>query len=400
MEKHMKNWKQLLLTASVTAIAASALVTAQTLSRSTGEAGGTGKYTLPTPQTGTVQSGTVPGEPMKTLSIPASWNHPWQDGWNDPTNPRPEYKPNDTPLGSGPYKAILATEPGAEELVAYYPANLSALGTAKLPVLVWGNGSCTYNGNKYRHLLTDVASYGYFVLAGGRMNPNGGANETTFIRSNNALRNPMAPPAPAAPAAAAAPAGGRAGGAAAAAAAPDAVSNTSRSVTVETLSQGIDWAIAENKKQGGKFFNRLDTQNIAVMGHSCGGGLASSFGNDPRVKVLAFWNSGGNAARVAEITKPTLISPGDPRFDTAYWGANATYKALRSTATPVVFAWRANMTHLGTFRTVNGGLESVVLRAWLDYQLKGDRQAAKMFMGDDCDLCKTAGWQVESRHLK
>ena len=65
---------------------------------------------------------------MKTLTIPASWNNPWQDGWNDPTNPRPAYVPNSTPLGSGPYKAILATEPGAEELVAYYPADLVALG--------------------------------------------------------------------------------------------------------------------------------------------------------------------------------------------------------------------------------------------------------------------------------
>jgi dienelactone hydrolase len=334
---------------------------------------------------------------MKTLSIPASWNNPWQDGWNDPTNPRPAYMPNETPLGSGPHKAILASEPGAEELVAYYPANLAALGATKLPVLVWGNGSCTFNGNKYRHLLTDVASYGYFVLAGGRMNPNGGANETTQIRSNNALRNPMAPPAPAAPAATPAAAGR---GAAPARAAPDAVANTSRSVTVETLSHGIDWAIAENKKAGGKFFNRLDTQNIAVMGHSCGGGLASNFGNDPRVKTLAFWNSGGNAARAAEITKPTLISPGDPRFDTAYWGANATYKVLRKSSTPVAFAWRANMTHLGTFRTVNGGLESVVIRAWLDYQLKGDRNAARMFIGDDCVLCNTPGWQVESRNLK
>jgi hypothetical protein len=171
-------------------------------------------------------------------------------------------------------------------------------------------------------------------------------------------------------------------------------------VTVEVLSHGIDWAIAENKKAGGKFFNRLDTANIAVMGHSCGGGLASNFGNDARVKTLAFWNSGGSADRVAQITKPTLISPGDPRFDTAYWGANNTYKALRNSQVPVVFAWRANMTHLGTFRTVNGGLESVVIRAWLDYQLKGDRQAATMFIGDDCGLCKAPGWQVESRRLR
>lgn len=374
----MRILKKILLSVGVSCALVSGVVIAQSTSQ-----GVASRYSLPTPVSGTMEYGTVPGEEMQTLTFPASWNRPWQDGWLDPTNPRPAYMPNDTPLGSGPYKAILTSEPGAEDLVAYYPANLAALGDSKLPVLIWGNGSCTFNGNKYRHLLTDVASYGYFVMGGGRMNPNGGGNETTQIRSNNGLRDPMAErtPAPAQPAAAA----------------PNPTPRTR--VTVDTLSHGIDWVIAENQREGSRFFNRLDTDNIAVMGHSCGGGLAANFGSDPRVKTLGLWNATGNAELAAGITKPTLIAPGDPRFDVLYWAGNETYKVLRKTSTPVAFIWRANMTHLGTFRTENGGLESPIIRAWLDYQLKGDRQAASMFVGDDCILCNTPGWQVESRNL-
>jgi hypothetical protein len=80
----------------------------------------------------------------------------------------PYFKP-DYPLGSGPYKAIMASEDGLSAHVAYYPANLTALGTKKLPVLIWGNGSCLYAGNRYRSLLTEIASHGYLVIAGGPM---------------------------------------------------------------------------------------------------------------------------------------------------------------------------------------------------------------------------------------
>src|SRR5690349_7215510 len=49
----------------------------------------------------------------------------WMPGYIEPGLPQPPYKPANTPLGTGPYKALMATEPGAEEFVAYYPANLA-----------------------------------------------------------------------------------------------------------------------------------------------------------------------------------------------------------------------------------------------------------------------------------
>jgi len=85
-----------------------------------------------------------------------------------PFGVQPYYKP-DVPLGSGPHKAIMAAEAGLSAHVAYFPANLAALGARKMPILIWGNGSCLYAGNRYRQFLTDVASYGYLVIAGGPM---------------------------------------------------------------------------------------------------------------------------------------------------------------------------------------------------------------------------------------
>ena len=80
----------------------------------------------------------------------------------------PYYKP-DYPLGSGPYKAIMATERGLSAHVAYYPADLRQLGNKKMPVVIWGNGSCLYAGNRYRQFLTEIASHGYLVITGGPM---------------------------------------------------------------------------------------------------------------------------------------------------------------------------------------------------------------------------------------
>src|SRR5690349_8853849 len=85
-----------------------------------------------------------------------------------PFGVQPYFKP-DVPLGSGPHKAVMSVEPGLSAHVVYAPADLSKFGTRKLPVVIWGNGSCLYAGNRYRSFLTEVASHGYVAIAGGPM---------------------------------------------------------------------------------------------------------------------------------------------------------------------------------------------------------------------------------------
>jgi dienelactone hydrolase len=331
-------------------------------------------------------AGAVSAQPAPApAQAPAGGRGPraeWPPGYLEPGTPQPPYVSADTPQGSGPYPSIMATEPGAEKFVAYHPADMAALGAKKLPILLWGNGSCTYIGNKFRHFLTDIASHGYFALAGGPMGaPDGGKSETITIANNNPLVDPEAPVAPAA--------------------APANPANPPRAqVTTELLSQGIDWAIAENNRSGSKFFHKLDTKNIAVMGQSCGGGVASKFGSDKRVKTIGLWSGATfrDDTLGRTMTKPVLIVTGDPRYDIAfYWGL----KAFEDIKKPQVFyGWRVNMTHLGTYRQTDGGELSPVAIAWLDWRLKGDKEAAKMFAGADCGLCTNTHRHIQKRNLK
>jgi hypothetical protein len=55
--------------------------------------------------------------------------------------------------------------------------------------------------------------------------------------------------------------------------------------------------------------------------------------------------------------------------------------------------------HGGTYRQPHGGEFSVVALAWLNWQLKGDQQAAKMFKGKDNELSKRKDWTLEKNAI-
>ena len=93
----------------------------------------------------------------------------WPPGYIEPNTPGMKYVTPETPQGTGPHKAVMATDSGAPEFVLYYPADVKALGAGKMPIVLWGNGSCTYVGNKFRNFLTEIASHGYLAIAGGPM---------------------------------------------------------------------------------------------------------------------------------------------------------------------------------------------------------------------------------------
>ena len=51
--------------------------------------------------------------------------------------------------------------------------------------------------------------------------------------------------------------------------------------------------------------------------------------------------------------------------------------------------------HGGTYSQSNGGEFNVSALAWLLWQLKGDKEAAKMFQGSDPGLLKREKWTLE-----
>ena len=55
--------------------------------------------------------------------------------------------------------------------------------------------------------------------------------------------------------------------------------------------------------------------------------------------------------------------------------------------------------HGGTLGVANGGDWARVGVAWLDWQLKGDAQAARWFVGPHCRLCTSFGWTVQRKQF-
>jgi hypothetical protein len=47
----------------------------------------------------------------------------------------------------------------------------------------------------------------------------------------------------------------------------------------------------------------------------------------------------------------------------------------------------------------HGGEFAIVATAWLQWQLKDDEEAAKMFLGEPCGLSQRSGWKVEKKNI-
>ena len=302
-----------------------------------------------------------------------------------PFGVQPYFKP-DVPLGSGPHKAVMAEEPGLSAHVAYYPADLAALGTRKMPVVVWGNGSCLYAGNRYRQFLTEIASHGYLVISGG---PLGAVEQEVGPQSNPVAR----------------------GQGAADARPPQAnASNVQgapqQRVTVPLMKEAVDWAVKQNGDAASKFRNKLDLNWIVVMGHSCGGGLAVQLAaEDTRVNGLGIWYSGaglagarGNdATSLQKIKGPILLITGDEKNDIAYGSGKSTFEAISHT--PIFYGWQTDLQHIGTFGAKNAGDNGAIAWNWLEWVTRNNSESGRMFKGSACTLCKDASWHIQKKRI-
>lgn len=291
-----------------------------------------------------------------------------------PQAPRPQDLSPDS-RGLGPYPAIKEADPSLPNHVVYRPENLGALGKRKLGIVVWGNGGCSGDGAGARHHLAQLASYGYVVIAPGTIRSGSGAPP----------RDPRAPRAPGA---------------------------NGKLPPIETkfedVRAGIDWALAENQRRGSPYFQRIDPAMIAVAGHSCGGLQSLQLAGDPRVRTVMVHNSGifadgSNPISGIEIDKtllrtlhtPVLYVLGGPS-DIAY--PNGT-DDVRLIGNVPVFLASSDVGHGGTFGQPNGGAVGVISVAWLEWQLRGDKQAARTFTGTDCTLCTDGNWKIERKRI-
>jgi hypothetical protein len=278
----------------------------------------------------------------------------------------------DTP-GSGRFAAMKEEIASLPRHVVYRPRNLAALGDTKLGVVAWGNGGCSDDGASSRFHLLEIASHGYLVIASGRV-----------------LSGPGAPPRAPRPAA------------------PQGQLPPPRT-QVADLTDAVDWALAENKRAGSPYFGRIDPAQIAFSGWSCGGIQALQVAADPRVKTLVIHNSGILNSGPTNMTgttvgkellqslhTPVIYIEGGPT-DIAYENGMDDFK--RITHVPVAIA-NLPVGHGGTFNEPNGGAAASVAVSWLDWQLRGDAQSAKRFVGEDCGLCKDAQWSLQRKQFR
>ena len=278
--------------------------------------------------------------------------------------------------GSGPYKAILAGDPALATHTLYRPRDLSPFGPARrLPIVAWANGGCRSTSGEFRNFLIEVASHGFLVVAIGPA-------------AHSAVMGSEAPV------------------------------NTSRATQ---LIDGVDWAIAEHRRQGSEFFQKLEPTKIAVMGQSCGGVQALDVSRDPRVTTTVVWNSGilnrpaappaAPAAsgqppssmvtmtkeRLSELHAPVAYFIGGPS-DVAH--PNAADDFQRINHVPVFMANRNVGHYPATYREPHGGAFGAAGVAWLNWQLKGDAGAARTFVGPNCGLCSDTAWTVQAKNLR
>jgi hypothetical protein len=255
----------------------------------------------------------------------------------------------------GPYQTTSGPAFGSPGLMVFHPAGLDAFPSRDtLPVLVWGNGGCGIDTSRYSAFLSTIASHGFLIL-----------------------------------------------GTAAQEGAPR------RQATADDMKAAVDWAFAENGRDGSPLRGKIDTDHVAVMGQSCGGFLSLSLGADPRVDTIGMFNSGvqppapnAPAGRfpttdaIKDLHGPVLLINGAER-DFLTPASHATYEAI--THVPAFYGARAGAGHTATVFHPGGGEYANVASNWLRWTFKKDAEAAKMFLGDSCSLCTLSTWEVESK---
>ena len=258
--------------------------------------------------------------------------------------------------GSGPYKAIAVREKSLTDFVVYRPVNMDnavARNKGKLPVLVFANGGCMDTSIGYENMLTDIASYGYVVVAIG---------ELQMLAQH------------------------------------DKDQHTPSSMVAKAL----DWISKQAITPESPYYDKIDETMIAAAGHSCGGAQVLANAADPRLKTYLILNAGMGKMKMADASPKSLKNLHGPILylvggtsDVAWKNAQMDYKAIKKV--PVVLADNTKSGHGGTYEQPNGGDNARMVRVWLDWQLKGMTENKSVFI--DGDLKDYPDWTIMHKNF-
>ena len=154
---------------------------------------------------------------------------------------------------------------------------------------------------------------------------------------------------------------------------------------------------------GSFYYNKVDVERIAAAGHSCGGAQVLANAADPRLKTYLILNSGMGKMKMADASKKSLKNLHGPILylvggteDVAWPNAQMDYKAIKHV--PVVLADNTTSGHGGIYDQPNGGPNSRMVRAWLDWQLKGKDEHKALFIGGN--LSDYPGWTIMHKNIE
>ncbi|HEY9154911.1 MAG TPA: serine hydrolase [Opitutaceae bacterium] len=265
--------------------------------------------------------------------------------------------------GTGKYSAIATQDPLLPGMTIYRPADLTPFGASlKLPVILWGNGACANTTSEHKNFLNEIASHGYIVLGIGLLNQIDHRDDASHFSTQSGQ-----------------------------------------------LISALDWIEFQNRAQGGLYFGKIQTSKVAAMGMSCGGLQAIEISRDPRISTSIICNSGVLPAGTSfkgmpSLTKedletyhgPVLYIMGGPS-DIAYKNAMDDFSRVKKV--PIVMT-NFDVGHGGTYSQPHGGAFTGVALGWLDWQLKDDASASKMFLNQDSDFRRDPKWKVELKNFK
>jgi acetyl esterase/lipase len=237
--------------------------------------------------------------------------------------------------GTGRQKAIAVREKSLPDFVVYRPLRIRG----KLPVLVFCNGGCMDTSIGYENMLSDIASHGYMVVAIGEMQ--------MFAQHDKDQHTPST-----------------------------------------MVKKALDWISQQAADPAAPYYNKIDVDKIAAAGHSCGGAQVLANAADARLKTYIILNAGMGKMTMADASPKSLKNLHAPILylvggttDVAWKNAQMDYDAIKKN--PVVLADNTQSGHGGTYEQPNGGANSRMVRAWLDWQLKDKQDNKKIFLEDD-----------------
>ena len=336
--------------------------------------------------------------------------------------------------GSGPYKAIMMEEASLTTHTIFRPQDISKFGKGNLlPVVVWGNGGCANSPSGHVNFLNEVASQGFLIVAIGPSNyqqieaprpgqtgdvprmgqgggfpgggmPQGGMPPMGGMGGQRPQGAPQGgPQGGGLPRMGGGMPGGMGGGM------PQMGGGMGGGMSMGDpagLKQALEWAIAQNADKNSPYYGKLDIDNIAAAGMSCGGLQALHMSDDARIKTIMVMNSGyfgtdesEDKASLAKLKQKSIIWILGGSTDIAWDNGNDDFKRMAGTM-PACLVSLDGIGHGGTYMQPNGGDYAKVAGAWLKWWLKGDKEASTMFTGSEPGVSKMAGWSIERKNIK